>query len=401
MKKIMTFALCVCAVGSMSAQKQAVEEANKLAGKLDKIEDARNLIKQAMQNPETKDNVHTYNVAGKIEYKAFEEAAKKRAVNPEDPAADVVAMGRELINGYNFYNKALPLDSIPNEKGQVKPKYSKEMVAQINGHHADYYNYAGELYNAKQYFPDAYNAFMIYGDLPSMPYATKEIKATPDTIRALAYYYAGIAAYSGADLQKALEAFHKARRAGISDPQSYVYEIACWQNMASKDSTLTDKAQANIYDVALEGFNRFGIANPLFLNNLVNSLTIQEKFDDAIALINKQLSVKEEPFLLSLRGFVNDRKGDNEASEADYRKAAGFENADIETLKNAAKKLYTIGSAKWNEIEGPNKEARDNIKQNYWQEAKNIAERAKALDPSDSQIDYVLENINYALETYF
>ncbi|MDE7343374.1 MAG: hypothetical protein K2N19_05090, partial [Muribaculaceae bacterium] len=68
MKKVITMALCIAAVGSMSAQKANVDGAKKLSGKFDKIEEARNLIKQAMENPETANDANTYYVAGKIEF---------------------------------------------------------------------------------------------------------------------------------------------------------------------------------------------------------------------------------------------------------------------------------------------------------------------------------------------
>ncbi len=55
----------------------------------------------------------------------------------------------------------------------------------------------------------------------------------------------------------------------------------------------------------------------------------------------------------------------------------------------------------WNNIEGNQPEKRQDVKVNYFEAAKSIAERAQALDPSDSDVNYILENINYALETYF
>lgn len=402
MKKILTLALCLTAVGSMSAQKESVDQASKLSGKIDKIAEARALINQAKENPATANDVRTYYVAGKIEFDAFDEAFKKRAINPEDPAVNILDMGMELINGYNEFLKALPLDSVPNDKGQIKPKHSKDMVGKINSHHNDYFNYGGEMFNNKHYYPEAYDAFMIYGDIASQPWADKNIQAVPDSMVALAYHYAGIGAFSGNNLNDALKAFGKARKAGITDPQNYVYEIACWQNLVLRDSTLEETAKREIENVAREGYNNFGISNPLFINNLVNSLLQQNRYDDAVALISEQLGkTPNQPFLYGLRGYVNDRKGDDEASIADYRKAADFENADIETLKNASKKIYTTGTVKWNAIEGNQPEARQNVKTNYFEAAKAIAERAKALDPSDSDVQYILDNINYALETYF
>lgn len=402
MRKILTMALCLAAAGTMSAQKDAVDQAAKLSGKIDKIADARALIGQAVANPETANDARTYYVAGKVEFDAFDEGFKKRAINPDDPAVNIIDMGNELVNGYNYFLKALPLDSVPNEKGQIKPKHSKDMISRINSHHNDYFNFGGEMFNNKHYYPEAYNAFMIYGDIPSQPWADKAAKAVPDSMIALSYHYAGIGAYSGNSLQDALKAFNKARKAGITDPQNYVYEIACWQNLALRDSTLEDTAKKEIEAVARAGYDRFGISNPLFINNLVNALLQQGRNDDAVALIAAQIDkTPDQPFLYGLRGYVYDRKGDDTASLADYRKAASFENTDIETLKNAAKKIYTSGTVIWNGIEGNQPEKRQDVKVNYFEAAKAIAERAQALDPADSDVNYILENINYALETYF
>ena len=128
----------------------------------------------------------------------------------------------------------------------------------------------------------------------------------------------------------------------------------------------------------------------------------QERYDDAVAIVTEQIGkTPDKAFLYGLRGYIYDRKNDDKASLADYRKAAEFADADIETLKNAAKKLYTSGSAFWNNIEGNQPEARQDVKVNYWEAAKAIAERAKALDAADTDVDRILDSINYALETYF
>lgn len=401
MKKILMTALCLSATGAIFAQKATVDQAAKLSGKSDKIEEARALINGAMQNPETANDVRTYFVAGKLEIDAFDDGFKKLAIKPDDPSVDKIKMGNQLVNAYNYFLKALPLDSVPNEKGQVKPKHSKEMISKILGHHGDYFNYGGELYNSKHYYPEAYNAFMIYGDITRQPWADKAVKAVPDSVVSLAYFYAGIGAYSGNALPEALTAFEKARKAGIKDPQNYVYEIACWQNLALRDSTLEDKAKAEILNIAKHGYDTFGVSNPLFINNLVNSMLQDQKYDDAIALITDQISkTPNMPFLYGLRGYVNDRKGNDEASLADYRKAVSFDNADVETLKNASKKIYTSGINIWNTIENqPGK--RMEVKTQYFEPAKAIAERALAQSPNDPDIEYILENINYALETYF
>lgn len=161
-------------------------------------------------------------------------------------------------------------------------------------------------------------------------------------------------------------------------------------------------ARHAIYDIAKHGYDTFGITDHLFINNLINTMLQDSKYDEALALIDKQIAqTPDQPFLFGLRGYVNDRKGDNDASVADYRKAASFQNADVETLKNAAKKIYTTGTTVWNSLETKTPDKIREVKNDYFVAAKNIADRAKAIDAEDPDLDYVLENINYALDTYF
>ncbi len=78
MKKILTFALCLAAAGSISAQKQVVDQANKLAGKNDKNHGSPRPYKASGSKPETQNDARTYFVAGKIEFDAFDNSFKNR-----------------------------------------------------------------------------------------------------------------------------------------------------------------------------------------------------------------------------------------------------------------------------------------------------------------------------------
>lgn len=402
MKKFLLFAMLFAATGSLFAQKNVVDQAAKLTGKSEKIADARELIKQASANPETQNDPRTYFVAGKIEFDAFDNAFKIQMINPKDPKVNPLEMSQQLINGYNQFMKALPLDSVPNAKGEVKPKYAKNIASILNGHFNDYFNAGGTFYNEKKYYPEAYDAFMIYGIMPSAPYATKEVKATPDSVANTSFFNAGLSAYAGNNLKAGANAFKHARLNNTDNVQNYIYEIACWQYLAQQDSTQSDLAKAAIKEIAEAGYKKFGVAQPLFLNNLINSFVMENKLDKAIEVIDGAISENpEKADLYGLRGYVNDRKGDDEASIVDYKKAAELPGADFETLKNAAKKIVKVGTQKWNNIEGASQAQRDDIKNNYFNYAKKITDRAKEINGSDPDLDYVIENINYALETFF
>ncbi len=94
-------------------------------------------------------------------------------INPKDPSVNPLEMGEQLLNGYQEFLKALSLDSVPNAKGEIKPKFSKDIASKINGHFNDYFNAGGTFYNEKKFYPEAYEAFMIYGNMPSKSFASK------------------------------------------------------------------------------------------------------------------------------------------------------------------------------------------------------------------------------------
>ena len=399
MKKILATALCLSCLGAMNAQKAVLDQAQKLSGKLDKVADARNLIKDAMNNPETANDARTYFVAGKIELDAFDEGFKKLSINPDDPAVNKVDMGNQLVNGFNYFMMAFPKDSLPNEKGQVKPKYSKDMASRLSGHHADYFKFGGELYNTQHFYPDAYDAFMIYGDIPGYDWSSKDTKLVSDTTLALAYYYAGISAYSGNQLKDAIKALKKARKKGITDPQSYVYEIASWQNLASKDSTLETVSKKEIEDIALDGYNAFGIRQPLFINSLASTYVEDNQFDKAFDLVNKQINATpDESFLYALRAWIYDRNGKDQDALEDYIKGASFDNANVETLNRAARKLYSHGTVVWNAIDGEDGAAkRADVKTKYWDKALEFVTRALEIDPGNPESEKILDSVDYVL----
>lgn len=373
MKKTFAIALCVAAAGSLCAQnhdelKQLVEQGNKEFSEYDKM-----LLKQQI-----------------------------------DPASvDANQMGQTLLNGYGLLMKALPLDSVPNAKGKVNPKNSKKIVNTILGHANDFFNVGGSLFNSQHYYPQAYEAFMVYADMPGVAALAKSGEQINESQRATAYFNAGLAAYSGNEVTKSAEAFKKARLNNYEQPEAYIYEIACWQSMMQKDSTLEVQAQRNINEIAKAGFDKFGIAQPVFLNNLVNSMITDNKGAEALALVKGEVEKNpENANLHGLLGFIYDRMENDAESEAAYRKAASIADADYETLLNSAKKIFRTGTEKWNLIEGNSAEAREqrnNVKVNYFEAAKAIAEKAKAIrgDKPDNTLNYLLDSIQYNLDTYF
>lgn len=400
----MTMLICLGAAAPVFSQVTLVKQAEKLSGKPDKLQEARSLIKQAMENPETQNEAYTYYVAGKIELDAYDNAYKTKMINPEDASAQPAVMGEELLGAYNYFLKALPLDSVPNEKGQVKPKYSKDIMNRLKGHPGDFFSVGADLYNAKDYYPGAYEAFMVYGDMPSK-FNIKDETLFPAQQVATAFFNAGLAASQGNATEASAEAFKKARLAGYEQPEAYIYEIACYQKIAQDDNDRVNEIQDKIMEVAQAGIDKFGIDQTIFLNNLINSLVEEGKTQDALNRLNDLIAANpENANLYGLRGYVYDRMENDDLSEADYRKAAELPTADFEILKNASNKLYRVGTTKLNALEGNSDEvnaARQAVKNDYFLQAQQYAEKANQMQPGDPYIQNILDSIDYAVTTFF
>ncbi len=406
MKKYLTLALAVAGVAAMSAQKANVDQANKLAGKVAEIETARSLIQSASQDPETATDPRTYFTGGKVEFSAFDKSAQAAGVNPE--SVDPMEMARNLLNGYNYFTLTLPLDGTQvDEKGKpVKAKYKKDIAKIINAHADKFFEMGGVAYNTK-HLPEGYQLFAIYGNLPELQAQGLEIEPVTDENRALAYYYAGLCAYYAGMVNEAAEVLAKGHPLGFNDPTAYILEIASWQNISQNDSTRADEATKAIEAAAAAGYEKYGLEQPVFLNNLVNARVMKNDFNGAIDLLNNVMNANpDQGNLYGMRAFVYDRMGEEDKSLEDYRKAASMETTDFENLKNAAKKIMRAGTEKWNLIEGNSAEARaarNDVKTNYFEAAKAITDKASTKEgaQNDRDLQNVIENIDYVLETYF
>lgn len=398
MKKYITLALCFGAIVSMSAQKTAVDAAKKLSGKVDQISEARTLIQGAIQDPSTANDPQTYFIAGSIEYDAFEKANNKKQTDA-NYQADENAMGEQLLNGYKYFMNAMQLDNQPNEKGQVKPKYTGKIVGTLAKRVGDYWNSGAYFYNQKNY-PLAYEAFYDCGDIASNVPTTMN-----DSTIAMAFKNAGLMAYSANELSKAAEAFKRARLTNASDAETYTYEIASWQVAMQRDSTLTKQAEAAIYEIANDGLNKFGTTPLFFLNNIINYKVENGNYDEAIGIVNDYIAKDpDNGNLYGLMAFVDDRAGKVSDAEENYRMAIATSNADFDILKNAAIFLYKEGTEQLNKIESNNAEARamkKEILDKYFTPASQSAERAKKLNPNDSRLNSIIDTIDYAISTYF
>ena len=238
MKRVLlTVALCVAASVSF-AQKKAVNEAQSIAkGSTPDFSEARTLIKGALENPETKDDAKTWYVAGFIEDQQFSNERTKQVLGqqPDEPV-----MYEALGSILPYFEKAYELDQLPNEKGKVKPKFTKDIKGILGANHVYYINGGAYYFDQKDY-NKAYDFFEQYLKISDMPMFKGEAVAERDI----------------AALERAKNTDYRA---------SEVYQYLCYEYEQAKDTV-------NLEKTLEEGLNKFP-EEQYFLMSLITITSI-------------------------------------------------------------------------------------------------------------------------------
>lgn len=403
MKKALMALACLACVGTMSAQKKMVDSANKLAGKPEKLTEARAFINEAINNPETANEPRTYYVAGLVEWKAYDNDRTKKDLGQPTVSSDA-DMAAQILNGYKYFQKALELEAPLSSK-----QFTKKINDEIAGHNRDLWTAGATYYNEKKYYPEAFEGFYLAADVPSMEGINpKAVTLLPDSMRMQAYFYAGTSAYSGNALEPAIRAFSKAADLGMNEPNVYIYQLASWENIAKNDSARADEASKKMFEVSKAGFDRFGINPNIFLSRMVEYYAETNQLNNALELLDNQIAANPNAAILyRLRGWVNGKMENEDALVNDYLKAGTMPDADADILYNCANVIYRYAANKNGalDINTPNaKEIRSELKNKYLAPALEFADKAKALNTGEkanraltNKINNLIDDIDYLM----
>lgn len=328
MKKISLLGLCLLAIGSASAQNDLVKQVDRAlkAGNVDYAA-AREQIAPALVNPETKESAYAWYTAGKLEFDAYDKMLVKKQLGQE---ASCQEMGKALIDGYNLFMTAMPLDQVPNEKGKVKPKYTKSIVNTIGGHFNDYHIVACDLWGAADY-KAAYDAWTIYLDLGENPAFAKAMNVPHDTIMGEISYNKALAAWQAEMLDEALQAFEYAKNKGYNKKALYDYAIS-----------VAAQAQKNdvVYALAAEGYKYYGKEDPKFIQLIINDYIEKQDYEQANAMLDEAIAAEPgNAVYYNLKGVICESQKDNETALEFYKKATEIDATLASAFYNYGRKL--------------------------------------------------------------
>lgn len=382
-KSLLAAALLAAAMPVSFAQKANVKGAESLSsGSKPNFAEARTLIGEALKNPETMDDAKTWFVAGQVEEKYFTTENLKQTVGQEP---DRAAMNDALLRVLPLFLKADQLDNMPNEKGKVKPRFTKKIMESLKGNHLYYINAGGYYMEKKDYKKalDAFEQFLQIKELPMFA-AVPEVSAQ-DSNSMMVGFYAAISAYQANELDKTLEIANKIKNAPYR--QNDVYQLIATVYQDRKDTT-------GYIRVLEEGVQKFP-KEPYYTLNLINKYIETGRSTEAISFLEQAIADDSQNVQLY------DVMAKLYENQQNFDKAEEWLKKGLAIDPNNASANYDLGRVYYNRAadlkgaEQVNAETEAKATE-YLKKALPLLEKAYSVNPDESW--YVLRNVYYNLK---
>ena len=393
MKKLgFTIGLCLVMVTSFG-QKKTVADALKFAKDTSKpnFEEARAKIKSALEHPETKDDARTWFTAGQIENYQFDKESTKQILGQQPNEA---VMYNALYEVFPYFLKAYELDKLPDEKGKVKPKFTKDMKSIMKAN-MPYYMNGGIYFYDQSNYKRAYEFFDMYVNI-SDSRLMKEGEAPTAAIDSnylYANYYAAIAA-STCDHETAVNAMKRASKIDFKRDEVFMYLFEAYKN---------EKDTVNMEQTLLEALAVYP-NNEFFLISLTVLYIEAEKNDKALNYI--LTAIKNDPSnyqYYDVAGYIYEN-GFNDLAKAEenYIKSVELNGESADSNSNLGRIYFNQAVVQLNaalEIADVRKynEERDKAK-DLFRKAQPYYEKAYQINPEPMDFKIALRSIYYNLE---
>ena len=397
MKKFSLMAMAIATEFGATAQQAVVKEAERAMKGGQDAAKVVEIITPAFTDPETATQAQTWFIPGKADFQQYDHMLGLKQFN-KLPEGGEKTMGTLLVDGYNYFIKALPLDSVTDAKGKVKTKYSKEIVGTLSGHFADYSSAGADLYNAKDY-DGAYKAWDIFCALPEIPAVKESVRKNgnlpADTIFGEIAFNQALAAWQGEHLQEALDAFLKAKKFGYNKKALYDYAISVASGLNNQEVIL---------QLSEEAIPLYGKEEPMYMGQVVNYYLQNKQLDKAFDVINKAIELEpENAQYYVIKGVLYEN---SESPEQKALARPAYEKA-IALDANNAQAVYNYGRVLCEEAYGLADQAptrQDEYNEFFatklkplFEQAAQVLENAYTLDPDNSDVLKYLENVYYNL----
>jgi len=391
MKKIILSLFLVMSFTLSFAQKANVSKAkNKALMESPDFAGAREAIKLALNDSTTKNLAETWYVAGLIGNKENEALYQKALLKMP---FDTLVKGKALMESYDYFVNAVKLDQLPDAKGRVKPRYTKD----IKGYLKEYYTIQQNLiaYGAFQFekknFEGAVKTFEAFLEIPKMPLMNNELKM--DSTYNMITYYTAAAAANAKMHDKAISIYESLKDKKYETKS--VYQSLYQEYVEKKDT-------ANFVKTLKEGTNLFP-ADVWFLQNLINYYIFSGKTKEALDYLDK--AIEREPNLAHYRyvkGNLDESLGNVDEAILAFDKAIELEPTMADAYAGKGR-LYFNKAVKMSDAANKIKDNRlYNIESKKVDDAFRISlpffKKAAELNPKEIEFKKTLKTLYYRLK---
>ena len=342
-----------------------------------------------MENPETKDDAQAWYVAGFIEDQQFS-AERTKQILGQQPNEPVMyeALGAILP----YFKKAYELDQLPNEKGKIKPKYSKDIKSILGADHVYFFNGGAYYFDQKDY-KKAYDFFNQYLEISELPMFEGTQTAEKDSTFMTVQFYAAVAATQLQDSPIAIKALERAKSSDFR--LNDVYQYLSYEYKQAGDSV-------NYVKTLEEGYAKFP-NEEFFLMSLIDAYIQSSQNEKAISYLNTAIAQKpSDSQLYHALGIVY------ETGIKDYAKAEETFKKALEVNPESVESMSALGRIYYNQAVKKQGEANMINDSKKYQEELTIAkdlfkqalpyfQKAHEMKPSESEYMVALRGIYYNL----
>jgi tetratricopeptide (TPR) repeat protein len=376
--------------GVSFGQKKVLSDA-KNEMKASNIANARTLIKEAMNNPETANDPETWFTAGSIENKQFDmENIKSIKKEP----ADTITMYKALDAILPYFEKSYELDNLPDEKGKVKTKYSKDIRSITKANRNSYLDAGSYFFDHKEY-DKAYRNFQVFTDMPELPMMKGEKFEVvgDDEFMTQIKFYAGIAASQVPDHQGAIKVLNSIKNSNYRESDVY-------RQLASEYDQIKDSV--SLLNILKEGVTKFP-GDEYFLMNMIDQSIKANNLSEAISYI--QLAIEQNPkdvVLYDALGVIYENSDNSAKALENYEKALSIDPNYAKALKHTGMYYYNAGVKLRGEADAAIKDQKVYDKKyaealESYRKALPYLEKAFEADPTDRDTIFCLRGSYYSL----
>lgn len=405
MKRSIFLAALVLIGAGCLAQKKNVNSARYLVdAEVPDFAAARNTIKDALTNDETKDQANTWYVAGYIGYKEFDSENLNRQMGRN---IDVNKWGASVIESMEYWNKAYELALIPTYDKKGKAKYDTRTPKNLLPKLQEYFLQqplviAGFTAYEAGDASTAYDMFTAHVNIPEMQifqdYPEEGAKLVRDSSYYTCIYYAGRFAYEAGRYDEAITTLKRmngehastnALRSEIIYANEYIYQIYIEQG----DTVNAVESIKKSIDLFPE--------EAWFMQNLINLYINSGQEDKAIEYLD--LAIQREPNVgqyYNSKGSILARVGRFDESFAAFAKAIELEPNNALFLESLGFAYVDLGNKLNDDATYLDAKAYAKAKKDIdaaYQKALPYFEKAYELEPENDSFKQSLRSLYYRL----